>query len=94
MSATIDKCQICKIAPGVRLQFEKVQQAWVLLYPEGMVTLDETASDILRVLDGVRSTDEVVAEIKKQYGDVEGLDEDVLEFLMSMSEQGWVRCND
>lgn len=94
MSTIIEKCQICKIAPGVRLQFEIIQQAWVLLYPEGMVTLDETASDILRVLDGVRSTDEVVTEMKKQYGDAEELDKDVMEFLSSMVDQGWVRCND
>ncbi len=94
MNTVIDKCQVCKIAPGVRLQFEKVQQAWVLLYPEGMVTLDEVASDILRALDGVRNTDEVVTEMRKQYGEAAELDEDVLEFLCSMIDQGWVRCND
>ncbi|MFX5622761.1 pyrroloquinoline quinone biosynthesis peptide chaperone PqqD, partial [Acinetobacter baumannii] len=31
----------------LRLQWEEAQQAWVLLYPEGMVTLNDSAAAIL-----------------------------------------------
>ena len=35
-----------------RLQWEEVQQAWVLLYPEGMVKLNGSAGEIIKRLDG------------------------------------------
>ena len=31
-----------------RLQFEPVQDCWVLLYPEGMIKLNASAAEILR----------------------------------------------
>lgn len=86
--------QICKIAPGVRLQYEKVQNAWVLLYPEGMVNLGETAGDILRQLDGERSVAEVIAALEGEYGAAPELQSDVLEFLAQMIEGSWVKVRD
>ncbi len=94
MSRIINPAQVCRIAPGVRLQFEKAQGAWVLLYPEGMVTLDETAGDILRAIDGRRSVRTVIQSLLKEYGEAEGLADDVVEFLQNMADQGWVRCDD
>lgn len=85
--------QVCRIAPGVRLQFEKAQDAWVLLYPEGMVTLGETAGDILQAVDGQRNVQDIVEALQSQYGEVDGLVADVLEFLVSMIEQGWVKAD-
>jgi len=35
-----------------RLQWEEVQQSWVLLYPEGMVKLNGSAGEIIKRLDG------------------------------------------
>ena len=35
-----------QVAPMFRLQFEPVQDAWVLLYPEGMVKLNAPAAEI------------------------------------------------
>lgn len=88
------KHHICAIAPGVRLQFEKAQDAWVLLYPEGMVTLGDTAADILRAVDGQRDVEAVVLELQRQYGESDELADDVLEFMSSMVEQGWVKAHD
>ena len=31
-----------------RLQWEEVQQSWVLLYPEGMVKLNGSAGEIMK----------------------------------------------
>ena len=38
-----------------RLQWEKAQDAYVLLYPEGMVKLNESAGEILSRVDGTKS---------------------------------------
>ena len=36
------------VNPNYRLQFEEAQQCHVLLYPEGLVKLSDTAVEILR----------------------------------------------
>ena len=42
---TITGDHIPSVTPGYRLQFEKAQDTWVLLYPEGMVKLNQSASE-------------------------------------------------
>lgn len=36
-----------RVAGHFRLQWEEVQKAWVLLYPEGMVKLNGSAGEII-----------------------------------------------
>jgi pyrroloquinoline quinone biosynthesis protein D len=78
------------LAAGYRFQWEEVQQCHVLLYPEGMVQLNETAAAILSFCDGQRNVGEVVATLESEY-EAEGLYNDVAEFLLEAIEHGWVR---
>ncbi len=48
------------IGPGFRLQWEPVQNAHVLLYPEGMVKLNQSAGEILKRCDGERNVVDIV----------------------------------
>jgi len=41
-----------RIGRGLRLQWEPAQDAHVLLYPEGMVKLNQSAGEIMRRCDG------------------------------------------
>ena len=54
------------IAPGMRLQFEAVQDTWVLLYPEGMVKLNPSASAILQRCNGKLTVAAIVADLDAQ----------------------------
>lgn len=74
----------------LRLQWEEVQQAWVLLYPEGMVKLNGSAGEIMRRLDGKKTVQDVVGELEHAY-DAGNLAGDVLEFLHIALERGWVQ---
>ncbi|MBJ6611336.1 MAG: pyrroloquinoline quinone biosynthesis peptide chaperone PqqD [Candidatus Thiothrix moscowensis] len=78
------------LAPGYRFQWEPVQSCHVLLYPEGMVQLNETAAAILSFCDGQRNVLRVIADLENEYA-AEGLREDVLSFLAEAVERGWVR---
>ncbi len=89
-SATIDRGDRYEITPLYRLQYEPVQQACVLLYPEGMVKLAPSAVEILRRCDGTRTVDETIAELKAQFDGVD-LDDDVLAFLQHARGQRWLR---
>ena len=80
-----------RVAGHFRLQWEEVQKAWVLLYPEGMVKLNGSAGEIMSRLDGVKSVQAVVAELEQAF-DTQGLAQDVLDFLAIAQKQGWVKA--
>lgn len=72
-----------------RLQWEAAQNAHVLLYPEGMVRLNASASQILLRCDGTRSVLAIVAELEAQFN-VSGLAPEVDQFLNHARERGWI----
>jgi len=78
------------VATMFRLQFEPVQQSWVLLYPEGMVKLNTPAAEILKRCDGHRSVDEIVAELEAAFADT-SLRDDVCAFLSQARQRGWLQ---
>jgi pyrroloquinoline quinone biosynthesis protein D len=51
---------------GVRLEIDSTTHKSVLLYPEGIVELNETAHEILSRCDG-RTLREVIAELAEEY---------------------------
>ena len=48
-----------------RLQWEKAQDAYVLLYPEGMVKLNESAGEILSRVDGTKSISSLLKNLRR-----------------------------
>lgn len=78
-----------RVSKRFRLQWEEAQQAWVLLYPEGMVKLNQSAGEILRRCDGVSSVAEVVADLEQAFATA-GLEADVVAFLELARKQQWI----
>lgn len=78
------------IAPGFRLQWEEAQQKHVLLYPEGMVTLNESSAEILKRCDGSHTGDAIIQSLQKQFPGAD-LAEDVREFLAVALDRGWIK---
>ena len=72
-----------------RMQWEETQGAYVLLYPEGMVKLNQSAAEILKRCDGQRSVPAIVDELQQAFkaGD---LGADVDAFLRIASARGWL----
>ena len=77
------------IAHGLRLQWEPAQEAHVLLYPEGMVKLNGSAGAILERCDGVRTVEEIVADLERAFGATD-LSGDVSAFVELALERGWL----
>ena len=77
------------IAPTFRFQWEEAQNAYVLLYPEGMVTLNDSAGHILKRCDGSRNFAEVVADLQREFPHAD-LENDVRQFLEVAHERGWI----
>jgi pyrroloquinoline quinone biosynthesis protein D len=75
-----------------RFQWEPAQQAHVLLYPEGMVKLNQSAGEILKRCDGVRSQAEIVADLEAAFN-ASGLAAEVDAFLQMAEAQNWIDWN-
>ncbi|HLU03350.1 MAG TPA: pyrroloquinoline quinone biosynthesis peptide chaperone PqqD [Advenella sp.] len=73
-----------------RLQYEKAQHAYVLLYPEGMVKLNDSAAEILRRCNGDRTIAQIVADLEQSFATT-GLQNDVESFLQAAQERGWIK---
>jgi pyrroloquinoline quinone biosynthesis protein D len=72
-----------------RLDFDRVRQQHVLLYPEGAVLLNDTGAAILELCDGHRSVEAIAKILGERYNcDVEG---DVTEYLSQLAEKELVR---
>ena len=54
-----------------RLQWEEAQQAYVLLYPEGMVKLNLSAAEILKRCDGDHTITQLIAELEQAFGETD-----------------------
>ena len=76
-----------------RLQWEKAQDAYVLLYPEGMVKLNESAGEILSRVDGSKSISSITDELEKKFG-VSNLTGDVVSFVELAVQQGWLSLDE
>ena len=80
-----------RVASMFRLQWEEVQQSWVLLYPEGMVKLNGSAGEIMRRLNGEKTVSTLISDLETDFGTT-GLQADVLAFLEIAGQQGWVKA--
>jgi len=72
-----------------RLEFDRVRQQPVLLYPEGAVLLNQTGAQILELCDGERSIADIARILEERYHcDVTA---DVVEYLSQLEERELVR---
>lgn len=78
-----------RIGTGFRFQWEPAQDCYVLLYPEGMVKLNQSAGEILQRCDGERNVADIAADLEKAFNTT-GLTDDVLAFLHMARQQKWV----
>jgi len=49
-----------RFAPGVRLHHDKARARWVVMAPERMFIPDETALEVLQLVDGARDLDAII----------------------------------
>lgn len=78
------------IAPSHRFQWEEVQDCHVILYPEGMVKLGNSSSEILKLCDGENDVSAIIKSLQQKYPDAE-LDNDIKKFLEVAHENGWIK---
>jgi len=70
-----------------KLQFEKKLNNYVLLYPEGMVTLNESSSEILKLCNGKNTIDDIKQNLLQRYNSIDGLDD----FIQDALKNDWLK---
>jgi pyrroloquinoline quinone biosynthesis protein D len=73
-----------------RLDYDRVRQRPVLLYPEGAVLLNDTGFAILELCNGSRTVGEIVTILTERYHADVGAD--VTEYLDRMADRELVRA--
>ena len=72
-----------------RLDFDPVRQQRVLLYPEGVVLLNDTGGAILDLCAGRRSIGDLAAVLQERYH--RDVTADVIDYLSRLTERELVR---
>lgn len=79
-----------QFSPLHRLQWEEAQQKYVILYPEGMVELNQSSAEILQLCDGAHNPAQIVAELEAKFATT-GLGNDIHTFLNIALQNGWIK---
>ncbi|WP_342670890.1 pyrroloquinoline quinone biosynthesis peptide chaperone PqqD [Pseudonocardia acaciae] len=81
-----------RLAPHVRLVFDRARGRHVLLGPESVVVLNRTGADIVGLCDGRRTVAEIAAGLRGRYDDA--VEDEVYEFLDRLVARRWVVVDD
>jgi len=87
---SFDRCQTPHWRPGYRFQYEPAQKGHVLLYPEGMIKLNDSAALIGGLIDGERDVAAIIGELAKQFPDVPELGDDIEQFMEVARAEHWI----
>jgi pyrroloquinoline quinone biosynthesis protein D len=89
---SINPDQTIKFSPMHRLQWEEAQHKNVILYPEGMVELNQSSAEILKLCDGTRTLGQIVSDLEQIFATA-GLADDITAFLEVALKNGWIQQN-
>ncbi len=87
---TIQLSQVFAIAPHHRFQWEEAQDSYVILFPEGMVKLNPGAGEILNLVNGQHSVQQIIDALKAKFPSAEDIDGDILAMLDLAVSKGWL----
>ena len=83
--------RICRpvLAQHVRYRWDELRRQHQIVFPEGILVLNEPGAAIVRLCDG-RSTDELLAALEEQFSGGNS-SSDVHEFLGRLAKKGLLR---
>jgi pyrroloquinoline quinone biosynthesis protein D len=80
-----------KPGPHHMFRWEPSQNAWLLLYPEGVVKLNAVAGEILKRCDGERSVEQLMTELVALFdAPADTVRDGTRTFLTAALDKGWV----
>ena len=82
-----------RLAPKVRLRWDRKDGRYMLLYPERGLVLNGTAAEVVKLCTGEHTVAAIVARLAGQYADqpADAIEREVLTFLHAMADRGLIR---
>ncbi|MGB8274904.1 MAG: pyrroloquinoline quinone biosynthesis peptide chaperone PqqD [Alphaproteobacteria bacterium] len=85
-----------EINPLYMFRWEDTQDAYVLLYPEGVVKLNDTAGEILKNCTGAKTVTDIVDQVKRTFSapgspPAHEIERGIRKFLEVSNAKGWIR---
>jgi coenzyme PQQ biosynthesis protein PqqD len=74
-----------------RYRWDELRRQHQLVYPEGLLVLNDSAAAVVRLCDG-RTTEELIAALADSYAGAQG--EEATEFLQRLATKGLLRDAD
>jgi pyrroloquinoline quinone biosynthesis protein D len=91
MPSPVERCKP-KLAGYARLHTDPVKRCPLLLYPEGVLELEETTAAIVSLCQGELSVADITARLVERYeGSSEEIGGDVMECLHVLAARGLIR---
>ncbi len=78
----------------VKLRHDAGRDRWIILAPERVFNPDEIAVTVLRQCDGVKSVDEIAADLAAEYkAPVDVILKDIIEMLQDLADKGVIETD-
>lgn len=90
MNRKVQKTTIYELAQGFKLQWESKLQSHVLLYPEGLVKINDSAATILQQINGRDNLARIIQNLTEKFQD-QSIENDIITFIEDAYEHKWIR---
>jgi pyrroloquinoline quinone biosynthesis protein D len=88
----IDADAVPRFGVGMKLRFDQVRGAWLVLGPERLFLPDEHAIEVLQLVDGVRSVGAIAAALAEKFNaPADVIAADIWPMLQDLAARGAVR---
>ena len=87
---TIEAKNIYKIAAHHRFQWEKAQDCYVILFPEGMVKLNGSAGEVLNLVNGESTVESITEVLSKKFIDAPNISKDIVGMIELALDKSWI----
>ena len=88
----LTKNDVPKLPRHAKLRYDEARKKWIINAPERVFELDEIASEIMQLVDGLLSINKIVKELLKKYKEApeQEISIDVLSMLQSLADKGFI----
>ncbi len=87
---SIEAKDIYKIAAHHRFQWEKAQDCYVILFPEGMVKLNGSAGEVLNLVNGESTVESITELLSKKFTDAPNIAKDIEGMIELALDKSWI----
>ena len=83
---------IPKLPRHAKLRYDEARKKWIINAPERVFELDNTAAEIMKLVDGIVTIDKIVDNLHRKFDQAtrDQISKDVLSMLQSLADKGFI----